>query len=40
MYLPGLGLSIVSAIMQLHGGRAEARPGPGTNTFALLFPAA
>ena len=36
----GLGLSIVSAIMNLHGGRAEARPGPGTNTFVLIFPAA
>ena len=36
----GLGLSIVSAIMQLHGGRAELRPGPGSNSFVLLFPAA
>ncbi|MFC5459497.1 heavy metal sensor histidine kinase [Massilia niabensis] len=36
----GLGLSIVGAIMALHGGRAEVRPGPGTNTFVLLFPAA
>ena len=36
----GLGLSIVSAIMHLHGGRAELRPGAGRNTFVLLFPAA
>lgn len=36
----GLGLSIVSAIMELHGGRAEVRPVPGATTFALLFPAA
>ena len=36
----GLGLSIVGAIMHLHGGRAEVRPGPGTNTFVLVFPAA
>ena len=36
----GLGLSIVGAIMHLHGGRAEVRPGPGTNTFVLLFPLA
>lgn len=36
----GLGLSIVSAIMELHDGRAEVRPAPGSITFALLFPAA
>lgn len=36
----GLGLSIVRAIMLLHGGRAELRPGPGSNTFVLQFPAA
>ena len=34
----GLGLSIVSAIMGLHGGRAEVRQAPGATTFALLFP--
>jgi len=34
----GLGLSIVSAIMHLHGGRAEVRQAPGATTFALLFP--
>ena len=36
----GLGLSIVSAIMQLHGGRAEVRAAPGATTFVLLFPSA
>jgi len=36
----GLGLSIVSAIMGLHGGRAEVRQAPGATTFALLFPPA
>jgi two-component system heavy metal sensor histidine kinase CusS len=34
----GLGLSIVSAIMALHGGRAEVRPAPGMTVFVLLFP--
>ena len=35
----GLGLSIVSAIMGLHGGRAEVRSAAGMTTFVLLFPA-
>ncbi|WP_229467451.1 heavy metal sensor histidine kinase [Massilia sp. Mn16-1_5] len=34
----GLGLSIVRAIMILHGGRAEVRIAPGTVSFVLLFP--
>ena len=34
----GLGLSIVSAIMAVHGGRAEVRPLPGMTRFVLLFP--
>ncbi|KQQ87263.1 heavy metal sensor histidine kinase [Massilia sp. Leaf139] len=34
----GLGLSIVSAIMALHRGRAEVRTAPGTVSFVLLFP--
>ena len=34
----GLGLAIVSAIMALHGGRAEVRQAPGATTFVLLFP--
>jgi two-component system heavy metal sensor histidine kinase CusS len=34
----GLGLSIVRAIMTLHGGRAEVRIAPGTVSFVLLFP--
>ncbi|MGJ9417257.1 heavy metal sensor histidine kinase [Massilia sp. CMS3.1] len=36
----GLGLSIVRAIMGLHGGRAEVRQTPGATTFVLLFPLA
>jgi len=36
----GLGLSIVSAIMGLHGGRAEVRSAADTTRFVLLFPAA
>ena len=36
----GLGLSIVRAIMELHGGRADVRPAPDAVTFALLFPTA
>lgn len=34
----GLGLSIVSAVMTLHGGRAQVRATPGASTFVLLFP--
>jgi len=35
----GLGLSIVSSIMRLHGGRVEAESGPYGVRFQLLFPA-
>ena len=35
----GLGLSIVGAIMALHGGRAEVRSTAATTSFVLLFPA-
>jgi len=34
----GLGLSIVSSIMRLHGGRVEAESGPYGVRFQLLFP--
>jgi len=35
----GLGLAIVAAIMQLHGGEATvAQPAPGQICFALVFP--
>ena len=36
----GLGLAIVSAIMALHGGRAEVRQAPDATTFVLRFPPA
>ncbi|WP_404944220.1 sensor histidine kinase [Pseudomonas syringae] len=37
----GLGLAIVTAIMQLHGGRVEvAQPAVGRICFSLIFPAA
>ncbi len=36
----GLGLAIVAAIMQLHGGRVEvAQPAAGSICFSLIFPA-
>ncbi|ARU88895.1 heavy metal sensor histidine kinase [Pseudomonas sp. M30-35] len=36
----GLGLTIVAAIMQLHGGEASVKqPEPGTIRFSLFFPA-
>ncbi|KGS13148.1 hypothetical protein OA77_18110 [Pseudomonas coronafaciens] len=36
----GLGLAIVTAIMQLHGGRVEvAHPAAGRICFSLIFPA-
>jgi two-component system heavy metal sensor histidine kinase CusS len=36
----GLGLAIVAAIMQLHGGEVSVeQPTPGTIRFSLLFPA-
>lgn len=34
----GLGLSIVRAIMALHGGRVDAASGPGETCFTLHFP--
>jgi len=34
----GLGLSIVRAIMSLHGGRVDAASGPGETCFTLHFP--
>lgn len=34
----GLGLSIVRAIMGLHGGRVDAASGPGETCFTLHFP--
>lgn len=36
----GLGLSIVSAIMDLHGGAARVETAGGRTTFTLAFPAA
>ena len=36
----GLGLSIVGAIMDLHGGQASVHADGGRITFSLLFPAA
>ena len=35
----GLGLSIVAAVTEAHGGTAEARPTPGGGaTFAITLP--
>jgi two-component system, OmpR family, sensor kinase len=35
----GLGLSIVAAVTELHGGTAEARPTPGGGaTFVITLP--
>ncbi len=35
----GLGLSIVAAVGQAHGGRVEVRSEPGDTTFSVLLPA-
>ncbi|WP_299444197.1 cell wall metabolism sensor histidine kinase WalK [uncultured Phycicoccus sp.] len=35
----GLGLSIVAAVGQAHGGRVEVRSDPGDTTFSVLLPA-
>ncbi len=35
----GLGLSIVAAVGQAHGGRVEVRSRPGDTTFSVLLPA-
>ncbi|HMM97288.1 ATP-binding protein [Phycicoccus sp.] len=36
----GLGLSIVAAVGQAHGGRVEVSSEPGTTTFSVLLPTA
>jgi two-component system OmpR family sensor kinase len=35
----GLGLSIVAAVGQAHGGRVEVDSRPGATTFSVLLPA-
>jgi two-component system OmpR family sensor kinase len=35
----GLGLSIVAAVGQAHGGRVEVSSRPGATTFSVLLPA-
>ena len=35
----GLGLSIVAAVGQAHGGRVEMSSRPGDTTFSVLLPA-
>jgi two-component system OmpR family sensor kinase len=35
----GLGLSIVAAVAQAHGGRVELASSPGSTTFSVLLPA-
>ena len=35
----GLGLSIVAAVGQAHGGRVEVSSAPGSTTFSVLLPA-
>lgn len=35
----GLGLSIVAAVGQAHGGRVEVESRPGDTTFSVLLPA-
>ena len=34
----GLGLSIVAAVGQAHGGRVEVSSTPGATTFSVLLP--
>jgi two-component system, OmpR family, sensor kinase len=35
----GLGLSIVQAVAQAHGGRVELTSSPGSTMFTVLLPA-
>jgi two-component system OmpR family sensor kinase len=35
----GLGLSIVDAVVQAHGGRVEVDSGPGRTVFTVTLPA-